>query len=144
MLEPGDHRRETEEKRVGEDRLPIDDVAARTGLSVHTIQRLTAERLVTAQDGYSAQDVDRLFLLKHAEPFTWSSREVRELMALLNVVADSASFPAQRGQALDRLEMFQDAVDERCDALSEELNTAETFARLLRAQISDAREEMDS
>jgi DNA-binding transcriptional MerR regulator len=129
---------------VGEDRLPIDDVAAQTGLSAHTIRRFAAERLVTAPEGYSPQDVDRLILLKHAGPFTWSSRELRELMALLNAAAASASFPAQRSRVLDRLEMFQDAVDERCDQICEELDRAETFARLLRTQITELRESIDT
>lgn len=71
---------------VSEERLRVGDVAARTGLSEHTIRRFTADHLI-----------------------------------------GGPGHPPPR---------------ERCGQLSEELDQAETFAQLLRAHITCAREEM--
>jgi MerR family transcriptional regulator, copper efflux regulator len=124
--------------------LQIGQVADRTGLSLRTIRFYEENGLVrpTARsDGgfrlYSAQDVDRLELIKRMKPLGFSLEEMHDLLTLL---ADLGSGTDDRPDLAERLRGFHEAATARVTALREQLAVAEGFAATLAGRLDHIRE----
>lgn len=113
----------------------IGEVAERTGLSLRTIRYYEEVGLITpsarSQGGfrlYTEEDIARLGVVKAMKPLDFSLDEMRGLLDTLDALSDDATDPARRGEALEQLDMFQGAAEERCRALRRQLSIAEGFA----------------
>ncbi|MFN3866293.1 MAG: MerR family transcriptional regulator [Demequina sp.] len=139
----------SEHKQIGE-------AAERTGLSLRTIRYYEEVGLITpsarSHGGfrlYTESDIARLMLVKRMKPLGFSLDEMRDLLGVLDDLdsgdlegaeTDGASSdragldPAARAHALARLKSFENAAEDRCASLREQLETAEEFARSLRRE----------
>jgi DNA-binding transcriptional MerR regulator len=130
-------------------RMQIGEVAERTGLSLRTIRYYEEVGLVRPSARtpggfrlYTEPDVARLSLVRRMKPLEFSLEEMRDLLASLDALdaLDAAEETGQdRDAQLQRLAMFRVAADERCQALREQLETAEEFAASLRREIARQR-----
>jgi len=119
--------------------MQIGEVAERTGLSLRTIRYYEEDGLVVpsarSQGGfrlYTDDDVDRLRVVKRMKPLDFSLEQMRDLLGIVDRLASGVRLPkAERGQLLDKLAGYRQAVQERCEALRVQLATAEDFAATL-------------
>jgi DNA-binding transcriptional MerR regulator len=125
--------------------MQIGEVAERTGLSLRTIRYYGEVGLVEpsarSRGGfrlYTAEDVDRLQLIKRMKPLNFPLEEMQRLLATLDRLAEPATSLEQR-TALDAdLDEFETSIEARCQALRKELAMAEEFGeRLRRARASE-------
>jgi DNA-binding transcriptional MerR regulator len=130
---------------VSEGLMQIGEVAERTGLSLRTIRYYEEVGLVVptgrSQGGfrlYSADDVERLQLVKHMKPLEFTLDDMRQLLDVLDHVA---AHPDERTMVklLDRLAMFRAAADSRVELLRGQLAIAESFANHLRRELARGR-----
>lgn len=128
MSQPAAHRR-------------IGEVAERTGLSLRTIRYYGEMGLVEpsarSRGGfrlYTESDIERLLLVKRMKPLGFSVEDMRELLTLLDRLADAGATASERTVLLDSLAGFEEAVANRCAELREQLAIAEEFGDLLRAR----------
>ena len=111
----------------------IGEVAERTGLSLRTIRYYEEVGLVVpagrSSGGfrlYSDDDVQRLLLVKHTKPLNFSLEEMRDLLAVLDVltgqpVAENRERAAgDRAELRERLAMFREAARTRVESLRSE------------------------
>ncbi len=126
--------------------LQIGQVAQRPGLSVTTIRRYEDLGLLAAtrrsKGGfrlYSEADVQRPSLLQDMRPLDFSVEEKLGLLLAFDGLAEPAATGTQRAEHADRLAMYRDVVDQRIDAVREQLTAARHFARTLtwRLEASD-------
>lgn len=117
----------------------IGEVAERTGLSLRTIRYYEEVGLITpsarSQGGfrlYTEEDIARLDVVKAMKPLDFSLDEMRGLLESLDTLDDPAATAKDHADALERLDMFHAATDERCHALRRQLSIAEGFAEQLR------------
>lgn len=124
--------------------MQIGEVAERTGLSLRTIRYYGEVGLVTPSTRtvggfrlYGEGDLERLHLVKRMKVLEFSLEEMRELIDLLD--EREASPNAEPGQdertAVERLQMYREAVESRCEALREQLAQAQTFAARLQYEM---------
>ncbi len=129
--------------RSGEGHMHIGQVAERTGLSLRTIRHYEEVGLVPAsarsQGGfrlYTAADVARLMVIRRMKPLGFTLEQMGELLAVTDRLegrTDAGPLPeAERRACLRRLEVFERAARERCEALRTQLQWAEEFAADLR------------
>lgn len=121
--------------------LGIGDLAARTGLSMHTIRCYEGHGLITPagddadpQAPYADRDLARLRLIKYMKPLGMSVEEMRDLLALqeaLDTPRTGLTLP-ERTALFDRWHQHLSAAEERCARLRTELRAAEAFAGELR------------
>lgn len=132
---------------LGERHMQIGEVAERTGLSLRTIRYYGEVGLVAPSARspggfrlYTESDVERLLLIKRMKPLDFSLEEMAELLGMLDRPA--AARAGERARLRDRLAMYEQAVQARCAALRDQLQTAEEFAAQLHAarQAADAKE----
>ena len=127
-----------------EGRIQIGEVAERTGLSVRTIRFYEESGLVEpsarSQGGfrlYTDDDVARLHTIRRLKPLEFSLEEIRDVLSLLDRLADRLS-PRAAGQdcteLLARLAMYRELADQRVAALYAAWSTAVEFATHLRRQ----------
>ncbi len=127
------------------DMYQIGEVAKEVGLSLRTIRHYEEVGLVPPSGRthggfrlYTDDDVERLRLVKHMKPLEFSLEEMRDLLeARDRLRADAAG--DLRGELMDRLAMFADAAEQRCERLRDQLRAAETMADMLRREASPQR-----
>ncbi|MUL41756.1 MerR family transcriptional regulator [Streptomonospora sp. PA3] len=119
--------------------MQIGQVAQRTGLSLRTIRYYGEVGLVEpsarSRGGfrlYTEADVDRLLLIKRMKPLDFSLEETRDLLQTLDGLAEPGLAEDRRAALAARLDAFEQAADERCRVLREQLAMAEEFAHRLR------------
>ncbi|WP_155336599.1 MerR family transcriptional regulator [Acrocarpospora corrugata] len=120
----------------------IGQVAALTELSLRTIRHYDDVGLVRpsarSQGGfrlYTEHDVARLLVIRRMKPLGFTLEEMGELLSITDRLDDSdvAQNVAQlatveRTHLLTRLVRFEQAVQERCEALRTQLSRAEELA----------------
>lgn len=123
--------------------MQIGEAAERVGLSIRTIRHYEEAGLVlpsARSDGgfrlYTEPDLDRLRVVKRMKPLGFTLDEMRDLLTILDGLADDASPADERAHLRDRLAMFHTAAHTRVQALREQLATAEGFAQQIQEQIS--------
>lgn len=126
--------------------MQIGEVAERTGLSMRTIryyEEMGLARPSSRTAGgfrlYTEADLARLMLVKRMKPLELSVGDMRDLLDVLDALEARADGAAGREVLLDRLAMYREAADARVQALRDQLETAEEFARDLRREISRQR-----
>ncbi len=123
----------------------IGEVAERTGLSLRTIRYYEEVGLVVptgrSQGGfrlYSADDVERLHVVKHMKPLDFTLDDMRHLLSVLDRLSAGAD-EHETPELLDRLAMFRSAVDTRVELLRTQLAIADSFADQLRRALARGR-----
>ena len=118
----------------------IGEVADAVGLSLRTIRHYEEVDLVPPSGRsnggfrlYTDDDIERLRLVKHMKPLDFSLEEMRELLGALDRLAEGVE-GGRRRQLLERVAMYAAAADARCEKLREQLQRAETMARMLRRE----------
>jgi len=113
----------------------IGEVAERTGLSLRTIRYYEEVGLVVpsarSQGGfrlYTDPDVQRLLTIKRMKPLELTLEQMRELLDILDRLAPGASLgKRERTRLAGALRSYRVTVQGRCEALREQLATAEAF-----------------
>jgi len=131
-------------ERAGHDcgkRMQIGDVAKRTALSLRSIRYYEEAGLVTPSTRtvggfrlYTESDCERLQLIKQMKPLGFSLEEMRNLLYVLDRLADGAE-EAAKGAFIERLHDFTHNAEERCERLREQLAVAVGFADMLRQRL---------
>lgn len=126
---------------MGSGHLQIGEVAERTGLSLRTIRYYgevgVVEPSARSRGGfrlYTEADVQRLRFVLRLKPLEFSLEELRELLGILDRLAESAGGGADRVRLLDRLRMYEQAAESRCAALREQLDMVEDVTGRLRGE----------
>jgi MerR family transcriptional regulator, copper efflux regulator len=117
----------------------IGEVAERTGLSLRTIRYYEEVGIVVpsarSQGGfrlYTDTDVARLEVVKRMKPLGFSLDQTRDLLGALDRLASGRRLSrAERARLRGVLRGHAAAVGQRCEALREQLATAEEFAATL-------------
>ena len=123
--------------------MQIGEVAERTGLSLRTIRYYEEVGLVVpatrSQGGfrlYTDADVERLQVVKRMKPLDFTLEQMRELLDISDRLASPRRLrKAERDQLRATLDRYRDAIRARCEALREQLATAETFDATLAGYI---------
>ncbi|MDN5749180.1 MAG: MerR family transcriptional regulator [Pseudonocardia sp.] len=136
----------------------IGEVARRIGLSIRTIRHWEEMGLVTptarSAGGfrlYSEDDVARLRLLRFMKPLDLTLEEMRELMRIRELLAESTPDESDRVQALvwprssaagaerahyaAQLASFVDRAERRLDKLRAQVGEVEEFVARLRSEV---------
>jgi DNA-binding transcriptional MerR regulator len=123
----------------------IGEVADAVGLSLRTIRYYEETGLVPPSGRstggfrlYTDADIERLRLVKHMKPLDLTIEEMRDLLATRDRLADPATSKADRADLLDRLSMFAELAEERCQRLRDQIEAGETISRTLRAEVDAA------
>jgi MerR family transcriptional regulator, copper efflux regulator len=123
----------------------IGEVAEAVGLSLRTIRYYEEAGLVPPSGRsaggfrlYDDADIDRLRLVKHMKPLELTIDEMRDLLATRDLLADPTTTPHDRDALVDRLSMFAELAEERCQRLRDHVLAAETISRTLRAELAAA------
>ena len=118
----------------------IGQVAESVGLSLRTIRHYEEVGLVPPSGRsaggfrlYSADDVDRLRLVRQMKPLEFSLEEMRELLELRDRLA-AGSAGREQDELVERLELFSEAAERRCETLRGQLDAAEAIAESLRRE----------
>ncbi|MFG2683101.1 MerR family transcriptional regulator [Streptomyces sp. NPDC048392] len=127
---------------MGERHMQIGEVAERTGLSLRTIRHYEEVDLVIpsarSKGGfrlYTESDVERLLAIRQMKPLDFPLEEMRELLQLIDRLADAGKAPPERHELerpRERLDFYRKVVDARCETLRTRLEMAEDFAATLR------------
>jgi DNA-binding transcriptional MerR regulator len=130
---------------VDEQMHQIGEVAEAVGLSLRTIRYYEEADLVPPSGRsaggfrlYTDADIERLRLVKHMKPLDLTIDEMRDLLTTRDLLAEPATPKAQRAELLDRLAMFAELAEERCQRLHEQLEAGEVISRTLRAELDAA------
>jgi MerR family copper efflux transcriptional regulator len=136
----------TVEERMSAEKLPqtmhIGEVAERTGLSLRTIRHYDEVGLLRpsarSEGGfrlYSVLDLERLLLIRRMKPLGFSLDEMIQLLAVVDARAgEGAGASGGETENQARLETFIREAETRRAALAHQLEMADEFVRLLRAQ----------
>ncbi len=123
----------------------IGEVADAVGLSLRTIRYYEETGLVPPSGRstggfrlYTDADIERLRLVKHMKPLDLTIEEMRDLLTTRDHLADPATPKQQRDELLDRLAMFAELAEERCQRLRDQLEAGEKIGRTLRAELDAA------
>ena len=135
----------TDGAAAGERMHQIGEVAEAVGLSLRTIRYYEEAGLVLPSGRstggfrlYTAADIDRLRLVKHMKPLELTIEEMRDLLATRDQLADATTSERDRSTLLDRLSMFAELAEERCQRLRDHVDAAESISRTLRAELDAA------
>jgi DNA-binding transcriptional MerR regulator len=127
---------------VDEQMHQIGEVAEAVGLSLRTIRYYEEADLVPPSGRsaggfrlYTDADIERLRLVKHMKPLDLTIDEMRDLLTTRDRLADPATPKGQRPELLDRLAMFAELAEERCQRLREQLEAGEVISRTLRSEL---------
>ena len=137
---------ETNDTAAGDGRMhQIGEVAEAVGLSLRTIRYYEEAGLVPPSGRsaggfrlYDDADIDRLRLVKQMKPLELTIDEMRDLLATRDRLADPTTTPDDRDALVDRLSMFAELAEERCQRLRDHVLAAETISRTLRAELAAA------
>jgi DNA-binding transcriptional MerR regulator len=123
----------------------IGEVAEEVGLSLRTIRYYEETDLVPPSGRstggfrlYTDADIERLRLVKHMKPLELTIDEMRDLLTTRDLLADPTTPKQQRDELLDRLAMFAELAEERCQRLRDQLEAGEMISRTLRAELDAA------
>jgi DNA-binding transcriptional MerR regulator len=123
----------------------IGEVADAVGLSLRTIRYYEEADLVPPSGRsaggfrlYTDVDIERLRLVKQMKPLDLTLDEMRDLLTTRDRLADPATPMQQRDELLDRLSMFADLAEERCQRLRDHVEAGEGISRTLRAELDAA------
>jgi DNA-binding transcriptional MerR regulator len=119
----------------GHELMQIGEVAERTGLSLRTIRYYEEVGLVVpsarSQGGfrlYTDPDVQRLLTIKRMKPLELTLEQMRELLDILDRLAAGTPLgKRERTRLAGTLRGYRDTIQGRCEALREQLATAEAF-----------------
>lgn len=121
---------------IDPDLMQIGELAERTGLSHRTIRHYDDEGLLnpTSRSAggfrlYSADDLDRLLVIKRMKPLGFSIEQMRDLLDVVHHLRAGDDDPALR----DRLALLRAQAAERRDELQRHLEMAEEFISTLTA-----------
>lgn len=137
---------ETTDVAEGDRMHQIGEVAVAVGLSLRSIRYYEEAGLVPPSGRsaggfrlYDDADIDRLRLVKHMKPLELTLEEMRDLLVTRDQLADPTIAPDIRDGLLDRLSMFAELAEERCQRLRDHVRAAETISRTLRAEVDAAK-----
>ena len=123
----------------------IGEAAEAVGLSLRTIRYYDEAGLVPPSGRssggfrlYTDADIDRLRLVKHMKPLDLTIEEMRDLLITRDRLADPATPKRDRDELLERLSMFAQLAEERCERLRERARSGEMISRTLRAELDAA------
>jgi MerR family transcriptional regulator, copper efflux regulator len=123
----------------------IGEVADAVGLSLRTIRYYEEAELVLPSGRstggfrlYTDSDIDRLRLVKQMKPLDLTIEEIRELLTVRDRMADPSTPKRDRASLLERLSMFAELAEERCQRLSEQLDAAQQLSVTLRSEADAA------
>lgn len=123
----------------------IGEVADAVGLSLRTIRYYEEAELVLPSGRstggfrlYTDSDIDRLRLVRQIKPLDLTIDEIRELLTVRDRLADPSTPKRDRAPLLERLSMFAELAEERCQRLSEQLDAAEQLSATLRSEADTA------
>lgn len=123
----------------------IGEAAEAVGLSLRTIRHYEEIGLVPPSGRtsggfrlYTEEDIERLRLVKHMKPLEFSLEEMRDLLAVRDRLAEEVDDEA-RPELVERMAMYAEAAEQRCDKLREQLESAEDMATMLRREASRRR-----
>jgi len=118
--------------------LQIGDVAERTGLSLRTVRHYEevgllpqAERSAGGFRLYTGDAVERLLVIKQIKPLGFTLEQMRDVLDVLDGLADSAVPPARRRALLGALADHRRAVATAVDELQARLEAGRAFERAL-------------
>jgi MerR family transcriptional regulator, copper efflux regulator len=124
----------------------IGEVAEAVGLSLRTIRYYEEAGLVPPSGRstggfrlYTDTDIDRLRLVKQMKPLDLTIEEMRELLTVRDRLADASTPKKDRTDLVDRLIMFAELAEQRCQRLREQLEAGEQLSSTLRAESAAAR-----
>ncbi|MEU4421728.1 MerR family transcriptional regulator [Actinoplanes sp. NPDC024001] len=122
--------------------MQIGEAAERVGLSIRTIRHYEEAGLVLpsarSEGGfrlYTEPDLDRLRVIKRMKPLGFTLDEMRDLLTTLDALSDPAVTGGDRAALRERLATFHTAARDRVQALRDQLDMAEGFARQIEEQI---------
>lgn len=117
----------------------IGEVVDAAGLSLRTIQHYDALGLVPPSGRsrgrsrlYTTEDIQRLRLVRHMKPLSFSLDEMRDLLAVRDRLAGGIDDETERDMTLGRLSMYIAVAEGRIESLQGELRTATAFVDALR------------
>jgi DNA-binding transcriptional MerR regulator len=117
--------------------LQIGEVAERVGLSLRSVRFYEESGLLTPAartDGgfrlYTAEQVERLLLIKRMKPLGFSVEEMRELLSAYDTL-ERGEEGEELAQARASVALFAQQALERCEELRKQLARAEEFAERL-------------
>lgn len=119
----------------------IGEVAAEVGLSLRTIRHYEEVDLVRPSGRttggfrlYTADDIERLQLVKDLKPLQFTLDEVRQVLEIRDQLATIEPGSSEHDRLRGLLAGFAAVADERCEELREQLRTSESVADLLRSE----------
>lgn len=123
----------------------IGEVADAVGLSLRTIRYYEEAELVLPSGRstggfrlYTDSDIDRLRLVRQIKPLDLTIDEIRELLTVRDRLADASTPKRERAALAERLSMFAELAEERCQRLSEQLEAAEQLSVTLSSEADTA------
>jgi DNA-binding transcriptional MerR regulator len=119
----------------------IGEVAEVVGLSLRTIRYyeetglvLPCERTPGGFRLYTDRDIDRLRLIKQMKPLDLTLEDMRDLLTTRDLLADPATTSSERAVLAERVTMFAELVEQRCQRLREQLDAGQHLSVALRAE----------
>jgi MerR family transcriptional regulator, copper efflux regulator len=123
----------------------IGEVADAVGLSLRTIRYYEEAQLVVPSGRstggfrlYTDGDIDRLRLVKQMKPLDLTIEEMRDLLTVRDRLADPATPKRDRAALVQRLTMFAELAEQRCDRLREHLEAGRALSTALRSEANAA------
>lgn len=118
--------------------LQIGEVALRTELSIKTIRHYDEVGLVvpSARSAggfrlYTADDIDRLLVIRRMKPLGFSLEEMRRLLEALDTLNSAAAGTTARAQALSYVSECHGRVRDGCRKLARQLAYAQELSEQL-------------
>jgi MerR family transcriptional regulator, copper efflux regulator len=123
----------------------IGEVADAVGLSLRTIRYYEEAELVLPSGRsaggfrlYTDSDIERLRLVKQLKPLDLTIEEMRDLLSVRDQLANPKLSRRARDGLVDRLVMFVELTDERCQRLRDQLAAGEALSATLRHELENA------
>lgn len=120
----------------------IGEVADAVGLSLRTIRYYEEAELVLPSGRsaggfrlYTDSDIERLRLVKQMKPLDLTIEEMRELLSVRDQLATEKLSRRARDGLIERLTMFAELTDERCQRLRDQLAAGEALSATLRDEV---------
>lgn len=121
----------------------IGEVAERTDLSVRSLRHWEEVGLLTPSgrtDGgfrlYTDDDVEKILVIRRMKPLGFTLDEMKDAMAQIEVLRDTATSAAGRRLAVEHLAEVRAEAGERRERLVRQLGMADEFIEILEREIS--------